>query len=351
MGVGKKVTVIGCGNWGSAASKVIAENTKKYDLFDDTVRMWVLEEKVDGVNLSELINTHHENKKYLPGIRLPDNIVAVPDLVECVKDTDLFVFVIPHQFVKGTAEKMKNSGHLKNGALAISLVKGIMILNKNPVLVSDLVEKELGVPCSALSGANVANCIAREEFSEATIGYTTKEHARLWQKLFDRPYFKISCLDDVAGIQVYGALKNVVALAAGFCDGLGLGSNTKAAVMRIGLNEIHTFARYFFPGTNEKVVFESAGLADLITTCIGGRNVRCAAEFAAKEGKRPWNEIELEFLNGQKLQGTTTCVETYEVLKECRRLAEFPLFHVTYKVAFEGANPKDLIASLSVTLI
>ncbi|EAN33546.1 glycerol-3-phosphate dehydrogenase (NAD(+)) [Theileria parva strain Muguga] len=344
---GKKVTVVGCGNWGTAAAKVISENTPKFNLFNPTVRMWVLEELVEGVKLSELINTTHENKKYLPGIKLPNNLLAVPDLNECVKDTDLFIFVIPHQFVKSTAVKMRECGLMKKEAVALSLVKGIMILDNEPVLVSDVIERELGIPCSALSGANVANCIAREEFSEATVAYTTRDEGRLWQRLFDRPYFKIRCIKDVAGIQVYGAIKNVVALSAGFCDGLGLGSNTKAAVMRIGLVEIHKFAKLFFPNTTEDVVFESAGVADLITTCIGGRNVRCAAEFAAKEGKRSWNEIEQEFLNGQKLQGVSTCHEVYEVLRTHDKLAEFPLFHVTYKVAFESTHPSELIKSLS----
>ncbi|AFZ80295.1 glycerol-3-phosphate dehydrogenase, putative [Theileria equi strain WA] len=347
MAPGKKVTVVGCGNWGTAAAKTISENAAKFDLFDDTVRMWVLEEQVDGMKLSEMINTLHENKKYLPSIKLPHNLVAVPDLNECVKDADLFIFVIPHQFVKSTAAKIKASGNLKPDAVAISLIKGVAILDNKPVLISDIIEEELGIPCAALSGANVATCIANEEFSEATIGCADVEQARVWQRLFDRPYFKISCIKDPTGIQIYGAIKNVVALSAGFCDGLGLGSNTKAAIIRIGLKEIHRFAEEFFPAVSKDVVFESAGVADLITTCIGGRNVRCAAEFARHKGARPWEEIEKEFLNGQKLQGVSTCAEVHEILKACGKAALFPLFEVTHKISFEAADPSELIKAFS----
>ncbi|KAK2197279.1 bifunctional Glycerol-3-phosphate dehydrogenase [Babesia duncani] len=343
-----KVSVIGCGNWGSAAAKTISENTARRDIFDPTVRMWVLEEIVQNRKLSEIINSDHENIKYLPGVKLPSNLKAIPDLDECTKDADVFVFVVPHQFIKSTAAKMKASGLVKPSAIAISLIKGLELTGTMPILLTDLIEQEMGIPCCALSGANVAASVAREEFSEATIGYKVREHAEIFQKLFDRPYYKITCLSDVAGLQVYGAIKNVVALAAGFCDGLNLGSNTKAAIMRIGLKEIHNFAKLFFHHVVSDVVFESAGVADLITTCIGGRNVRCASEFAKNHGKHSWESIENEMLNGQKLQGVSTCAEVYRVISNNGKKAEFPLFDITYQIAFEGRDPKALIDHFQV---
>ncbi|KAK1934883.1 putative glycerol-3-phosphate dehydrogenase [Babesia divergens] len=348
MATPRKVCVIGCGNWGSAAAKLIAENTTRLPEFDDTVRMWVLEEVYQGRKLSEIINTDHENKKYLPGIKLPHNLIGVPDMKECVQESDLFVVVIPHQFVKSTAKKMMECGPLRPGTICISLVKGIVLTESDVILFTDMLEDELKVPCLALSGANVAQNVAMEEFSEATIGYKSKEHALLCQKLFDRPYFKIRCVPDVAGVQVFGAIKNLVAIAAGFCDGLGLGSNTKAAIMRLGLKELYKFCQKFFKDASKDVVFESAGVADLITTCIGGRNVRCAAEFARHGGKKSWTDIENEMLNGQKLQGTSTAKEVYHVLKANNLVEEFPLFVVTYKIAYEGGHPSELIKQFSV---
>jgi glycerol-3-phosphate dehydrogenase (NAD+) len=108
----------------------------------------------------------------------------------------------------------------------------------------------------------------------------------------------------VAGVELCGALKNVVALGAGFCDGLGFGGNTKAAIIRIGLKETIKFAKMFFDGVKDDTFLESCGLADLVTTCFGGRNRKCAEAFAKKEGD--WEELEKAMLNGQKLQGTIT---------------------------------------------
>ncbi|GBE59784.1 NAD-dependent glycerol-3-phosphate dehydrogenase [Babesia ovata] len=342
---------MGCGNWGTASSKLIAENAARHPEFDNTVRLWVLEEVFEGRKLSEIINTDHENKKYLPGIKLPHNLVGVPDMKECVQESDTFIIVLPHQFVKSTVRKMKEMGPIKPGSICISLVKGIELTGRDVVCFTETIEQELGIPCLALSGANVATNVAKEEFSEATIGYKEKEHALIFQKLFDRPYFKINCVPGVAAVQVFGAIKNVVAISAGFCDGLGLGSNTKAAIMRLGLNEICKFANKFFSEDCNKVVFESAGVADLITTCIGGRNVRCAAEFAKHQGKKSWTDIENEMLGGQKLQGTSTAEEVYNVLKANGIEAEFPLFVITYKIAYEGADPADLIRQFSVEAI
>merc|ERR1711920_908276 len=118
--------------------------------------------------------------------------------------------------------------------------------------------------------------------------------------------------DDIAGVELCGALKNVVALGAGFCDGLGYGGNTKAALIRIGLQEMKAFIRYFYPDVKDATFLESCGVADLITTCYGGRNRKCAEAFA-KTGKS-WDVIEKELLNGQKLQGTLTAKEVHEVL-------------------------------------
>eukprot|EP00003_Mantamonas_plastica_P004947 TRINITY_DN1396_c0_g1_i2.p1 TRINITY_DN1396_c0_g1~~TRINITY_DN1396_c0_g1_i2.p1 ORF type:complete len:111 (-),score=38.26 TRINITY_DN1396_c0_g1_i2:808-1140(-) len=99
-------------------------------------------------------------------------------------------------------------------------------------LISDVISETLGVDCGALSGANIANEIARDKFAEATIGYNVKENGQLYQKLFHRKMFRVNIVPDVTGVQLCGALKNIVALAAGFSDGLSYGSNTKSALMR-----------------------------------------------------------------------------------------------------------------------
>ena len=120
----------------------------------------------------------------------------------------------------------------------------------------------------------------------------------------------------------------MVALAAGFTDGLGMGSNTKAAIVRLGLKEMEAFIRHFYPATSSHVFSESCGVADLITTCFAGRNRKCAEAFAASrvQGKsREWKDIESELLNGQKLQGVLTAQEIYPLIELHRLQPLLPL--------------------------
>ena len=169
----------------------------------------------------------------------------------------------------------------------------------------------------------------------------SQSNGEVWQKLFDCPTFRIGTIDDVAGTELCGALKNVVALGAGFCDGLGMGGNTKAAIIRIGLKETAKFAKTFFSGVKDDTFMESCGLADLVTTCFGGRNRKCAEAFAKGEGD--WDALEKAMLNGQKLQGTITSKDVNVVLQSKNLAAEFPLFTRINEIAFEGKDPKSIV--------
>lgn len=338
-----KTTVIGSGNWGSTISKVIAENCQERpEEFDQTVRMWVYEELIDGQKLTEIINTKHENVKYLPGIKLPANVVAVPDLVEACQGSDLLVFNIPHQFLGGILRQLK--GKIPNTVRAISCLKGLDVSREGCELLPDAITAELGITCGALSGANLAPEVAQTKWSETTVAYKIPSDFRgvhkdidknVLKHLFHRPYFHVHVIDDVAGISLAGALKNVVAMAAGFVDGLGWGNNAKSAVMRLGLREMIHFANLYFPDCQERTFTEeSAGVADLITTCFGGRNVKVGRYMA--QHKVPALEAERVLLNGQSCQGIYTCKEVYEFLCHQKSIDEFPLFHVTYDIIYNG---------------
>lgn len=162
------------------------------------------------------------------------------------------------------------------------------------------------------------------------------------KKLFHRPYFHVRMVHDVAGVSLGGALKNIVALAAGWVDGLGWGDNAKAAVMRVGIMEEVKFGRTFFSNSVRTETFteESCGVADLITSCSGGRNFRCA-KMSVKEGKSI-GEIEERELNGQKLQGTSTAYEVNAFLKKEGKEQEFPLFTAVYNVLAGNKKPEDI---------
>lgn len=337
----KRVCIVGAGNWGSAASMIIARNMKRYDHFENTVNMWVYEEMIDGRKLTEIINTEHRNVKYLPDHELPENVVAVPELLDAVCDCNVLVFVLPHQFLHRTCKTLK--GRLPPDTIAISLIKGIDFNEEGVVLMTDMIKNELDIDVSVLSGANIANEIAAGKFCESTIGYADEENATTFYEMFNEKNFRISIVNDIESVQVFGAIKNVIALGAGFCDALEMGNNTKAALIRIGLLEIQRFARKYFGPINDAAMLESCGLADLITTCLGGRNRRCAEAFGRADGKRSWEELEAEMLNGQKLQGTSTCLEVMKILKRDNAVGDFPFMELIHNVAYEGAPISTIV--------
>lgn len=322
--------------------------------------------------LTSVINKYHENVKYLPGVALPPNIVANPSLRDAVQDSTILVFNLPHQFIHNVCKQIR--GHILPFARGISCIKGVNVSDTDVSLFSEWIGDGLGIYCGALSGANIATEIAYEKWSETTIAYdppaldnsraptprnaspnpnaadlpemqhrdargrTSKtkltavpaEYPPLdhdcFRQLFHRPYFHVQMVSDVAGVSLGGALKNIVALAAGFVDGRGWGDNAKAAIMRIGLMEMVKFGKEFFGQTVQTGTFteSSAGVADLITSCSGGRNFRCARK--AVEKGISVQDVEREDLNGQKLQGTSTAHEVHSFLKARGLESEYPLF-------------------------
>lgn len=351
------VCVVGSGNWGSTAAKIIGENIRdgaasKY--FSDEVRMWVFEEDVkqgDGSarKLSEIINNDHENVKYLPGIKLPANVKAITDVKKAVEGAHVLVWVLPHQFIPRTAQSVKDVIH--PNAISVSMVKGGVDIAKDGLkLCSETIAEIVGHSVSVIMGANVANEVARGDFCEATVGATDAMTGAVHQMVFNTKSFSVNVVDEVASVELCGALKNVVALAAGFTDGLGMGSNTKAAIVRLGLKEMEAFIKHFYPKTSAHVFSESCGVADLITTCFAGRNRKCAEAFAASrvDGKgRDWEELESELLNGQKLQGVLTAMEIYPLIELHGLEPQLPLICATYKIACKGAHPKVLFETVN----
>lgn len=371
-----KVAVIGSGNWGTTVAKLVAENTKAHpDLFEEDVQMWVYEENVvipsdsphydpavgdQPQKLTSVINTYHENVKYLPKIALPPNVVANPSLLDAVKDSSILIFNLPHEFIGNVCRQIK--GHILPSARGISCIKGVTVTEDKVELICEYIGETLGIYCGALSGANIANEIANELWCETTIAYNTPpcdrrsengtngdaahrdargqvskidlvpvpqeyppvDHTAL-HKLFDRPYFTVSMVSDVVGVSLAGALKNIVALACGFIEGHGWNMTAKTAVMRRGMLETIHFCQEFFPETIQEMTFwESAGWSDMIVSCTSARNWRYS-KMAAERGVSLY-EIERTELNGQKLQGISTTKEVMSFLKARGVADKYPLF-------------------------
>ncbi|CAH6723543.1 glycerol-3-phosphate dehydrogenase [NAD(+)] 1 [[Candida] jaroonii] len=344
-----KISIIGSGNWGTAVAKLLAENAaSRPHLFSHEVKMWVFEEKINGKNLTEIINTEHENVKYLPGIKLPKNLVAVPNIVEAAKDADLLVFNLPHQFLKNICKQL--NGKIKPTARGISCLKGLEVTPEGCKLLSTYITENLGINCGSLSGANIASEVAKGNWSETTVAYQLPKDFKgpgkdidefVLKAAFHRSYFHVNVIDDVAGVSVAGALKNIVALTVGFVEGLGWGDNAKAAIMRIGLLEIIKFSETFFPESKASTFLkESAGVADLITTCSGGRNVK-VGRYMAETGESA-EVAEKKLLNGQSSQGIITAREVHELLTNVGKLSDFPLFESTYQIIYGSESIENL---------
>ncbi|PJF19089.1 Glycerol-3-phosphate dehydrogenase [NAD(+)], partial [Paramicrosporidium saccamoebae] len=290
-------------------------------LWDSRVNMWVFEEIIHGQKLSEIIN------------------------IDAVKDATLLIFVVPHQFVSALCQQMK--GHVHPGARAISLIKGLDCDATGIELVSAGITKTLSMDTSVLMGANIAIDIAQKRFSEATIGYRKRSNAIVWKEIFEMPYFKISLVEDVTGVELCGALKNIIAVAAGFIDGLypdGGADNTKAAVIRRGLLEMRSFCQLVDDNVKDATFLESCGIADVVTSSFGGRN-RKVAEAFVRTGQSI-DQLEAELLNGQKLQGPPTAREVYKWIHERDLLDRFPVVTAVYRICYEGLDPGQFLANI-----
>ncbi|XP_077582399.1 glycerol-3-phosphate dehydrogenase [NAD(+)], cytoplasmic-like [Stigmatopora nigra] len=344
MAAPKKVCVVGSGNWGSAIAKIVGANAAANPKFDNVVNMWVFEETLDGRKLTEIINTEHVNVKYLPGHKLPSNVVAVPDLAQSVQGADILLFVVPHQFIVRVCDTIKD--HVKKDAHGVSLIKGVDAGPEGLKLISEVIRGKLGIGVSVLMGANIANEVAEDKFCETTIGCKDAVYGPILKELMQTPNFRVTVVQESDVVEICGALKNIVAVGAGFCDGLGFGDNTKAAVIRLGLMEMIAFTKVFCAhGTVSASTFlESCGVADLITTCYGGRNRKIGEEFA-KTGKTI-EQLEKELLNGQKLQGPATAAEVHQILKQKNMVAKFPLFTAVQQICFDGHPVAEFIRCL-----
>ncbi|XP_055512166.1 glycerol-3-phosphate dehydrogenase 1-like protein [Leucoraja erinacea] len=338
-----KVCVIGSGNWGCAVAKIIGKNVQTIPKFARTVNMWVFEEMVNNRKLTEIINQEHENVKYLPGYKLPENVVAIPDLKDAVRGADLLIFVVPHQFIRKLCDEIVDQ--VPQNALGISLIKGIDEGPEGLKLISDIIREKMKIDVSVLMGANIANEVAADKFCETTIGSKNVQNGNIFKELLQTSNFRITVVDDAETVELCGALKNIVAVGAGFCDGLLSGDNTKAAVIRLGLMEMIAFAKIFCKGSVSVATFlESCGVADVITTCYGGRNRKIAEAFV-KTGKTI-EQLEQEMLNGQKLQGPQTSAEVHHILKQRSMVDKFPLFTAVYQICYESKPVGELIACL-----
>ncbi len=258
----EQVAVIGDGAMGTVCSLMLAENGLG-------VRLWSAFPEA----AAELARTR-ENRRFLPGHELPASIEVTGDERSAVEGADLVVSAVPTQFVRIVWERLKP--HCRAGLAICSAAKGIEnhTLYRPTQILRDVLDGQADSdrPVAALSGPSIAPEVARRLPATVTAASADLDFARRIQRVFTRPYFRVYTNTDLTGVEIAGATKNVIAIAAGILDGLAMGDNAKAALLTRGLVEIARLGKAL--GAREETFAGLAGVGDLVTTCISpiGRN-------------------------------------------------------------------------------
>lgn len=263
-----KAGVIGAGSWGTALALLLHKNGHEVTLWS------ILEEEV------AMLKREHEQKDKLPGVKLPEDMVFTTDLGEAAKDKDVLVLAVPSPFTRSTAKLLREV--TKEGQIIVNVAKGIE--ESSLKTLSEIIEEEVPQAVVAvLSGPSHAEEVGKGIPTTIVAGAKKKDTAEYLQNLFMSDVFRVYTSSDVLGIELGGALKNVVALAAGIADGLGYGDNTKAALITRGITEI---ARL---GTVMGAKFETfcglTGIGDLIVTCASMHSRNRRAGILIGQGK------------------------------------------------------------------
>ena len=246
------IAVLGAGAWGTSIASLLAK--KKY-----AVKIWANEPEV-----IQSINTVHRNDLYLPTFNLPDNLVAVDDFSGLIQGVEVIVNAVPSKFTRSIIQKIKP--FIDKPITVVTLSKGLE--PETYKRISEVITEELGTEHEvvALSGPNIAWEVAKEIPSKTVIGHSSKDCLLKIKELLQTDYFRVYCNGDIIGVELGGALKNIIAVAAGFCDGLGYGVNTKSAIIARGLNEMASVGKYF--GSNPITFMGLSGVGDLIVTAM-----------------------------------------------------------------------------------
>ncbi len=321
----EKIFVIGAGGWGTALAALLGE--KKYE-----VNLWARRKE-----LAEEINETRENKQYLKGIKIPETVTAT-NSIESISGSNIIVIAVPSKFFRETMRRF--SGHISNDSIIMHAIKGFEGATGRRI--SDVLSQELPnvKKIAVMSGPNHSKEVARKIPTATVIASHNKEVRDHLCKIFSTPYFKPYPHDDVIGVEICGAIKNIVAIAIGVCDGLNLGDNSKGSIITLGLTEMSAIAK--ISGAKRMTCYGLAGVGDLVATCYSrhSRN-RFVGEMLAK-GKSI-NEIKKE-MHGMVAEGLDNAKIAYDICK--RNKIDAPLIHHSYKVLHENMDIKQAVAQL-----
>ena len=323
----KRASVIGSGSFGTALANVLASTSEQVSLWGRDPELVVT------------LNERHENPDYLPGIPVAKNVKATSSLEEALFGTELAVCAIPsHAF----REVMKGAvPYLPKHVPIVTVAKGIEneTLLTMTELLEDCLPEDYHPYLAVLSGPSFAREVAARMPTVVTIASHWEKVAIRCQKAFQTEYFRSYTSKDVIGVQLGGALKNVIAIAAGMADGIGFGHNARAAIITRGLAEISRIAVRM--GGNPLTLSGLSGVGDLVLTCTGelSRNRRVGIELG--KGRR-LDEILAEMK--QVAEGVKTAKSARDLAKKLN--VELPICEQVYAIAYEGKAPRAAVTEL-----
>ena len=317
-----KIAVIGSGSWGTAMAMLLAKKGNNVYLWS-----WIQEE-------TDRLNSDRENKEFLPGIKLLDSIVCTHDMGECIEGAEVIVTAVPSPATRTTAKAM--SQYVADGQKIVNISKGLEgDLRLSEVYKAEIPQSDISV----LSGPSHAEEVSRDIPTTVVIASDNKDTAEFLQNVFMTENFRVYTSDDIIGVELGGALKNVIALCAGISDGLGYGDNTKAALITRGVAEISRLGVAM--GAKASTFAGLSGLGDLIVTGTStlSRN-HTAGELL---GKGMNLDTVLKKVH-MVVEGVNTSTAAYNLGKKYG--VETPIIEQAYNVLYNGVNPKDAVNML-----
>jgi glycerol-3-phosphate dehydrogenase (NAD(P)+) len=319
-----RIGVVGAGAWGTALAKLLADKGFVLD-------HWVFEPEV-----REQIEKDRENKVFLPDVKLPENMIPSNDLEVVVQEKDLVLVVVPSHCMRDVAGRMKK--FIRPDTILVTASKGIE--NKTHMTMTQILAEKIDfLPkenLAVLSGPSFAKEVANKMPTVVAVASISRDVSEYVQKIFSCPTFRVYVNDDPIGTQIGGAMKNVVAIAAGICDGMKMGLNSRAALITRGLTEMNRLGTRL--GADPLTLAGLAGVGDLLLTCTGelSRNYTVGRQIG--EGKK-LDEIISEMR--MVAEGVKTTRSVYNLSKKLG--VDLPICNEVYSVLFEGLSvPKTV---------
>lgn len=316
------ISVIGAGSWGTTLASILAE--KGYD-----VALWTHEEE-----LAEYINRERINYIYLPDVKLPPMLTATHD-IEVVAKARYILNVVPTQYIRHIFSQLKS--HINEHSIIISASKGIEI---KTFLTPSMILKEIfNKPVSVISGPSFAKEVIAKQPTAVTLATEDTKTGLLLQEIFNTDYFRVYTHNDIIGVEIGGALKNIIAIASGMCDGLGLGYNARAALITRGLSEI---TRLGIRMNAKEITFSGlSGIGDLLLTCTSPLSRNYTVGYKLGQGLKLSDIIsQTKYI----AEGVTTTLSAYELSKS--HGIEMPITEQVYLTLYKDKSPVEVVRDL-----